>query len=477
MNKRFMGLGMLGAFLLAAAPAFAQGVDDKIKALEQELSQLKEQQIELKKDATAAAAAMPDFTYRPGAGLAINAADQSWGFRAGYEFALDMMKLEGNDDRREGDWGLFGRRNRPQFTYTVDRGFYEFAAELDMDGDETGGKHTLIQRACFRTRMEQINPFLPTVQVGMDCSGAGSRYRSSEMTFELPTLDRNNGFNTGSHTGIGLNWSQLPPFFPGTHQFNYYAVLHGMGLGDGVRDESNRIDHVVMYNINPFSEIKNKWISGVGLSMFAWFGNPDDRPGTNTPEGFSTHTFQLRSQEGSRRVVIFTSPTAARGDHLFLSPSAQYKVGPYQINGVAGWDRYDSDASPAGTKMKGRYWKVMNDLMLWSPKGFLTGAPNETGTLGLGYSYERTTGDCDVAGCDAANGGNIKRATLIVNEGGLRYWLRPSLSLHLAVKHYATTNTPAATQVATGCSSNNNATNPSKDCSWVDMVLRLYFIF
>ena len=59
MNKRFMGLGMLGAFLLAAAPAFAQGVDDKIKALEQELMQLKEQQIELKKDATAAAAAMP----------------------------------------------------------------------------------------------------------------------------------------------------------------------------------------------------------------------------------------------------------------------------------------------------------------------------------------------------------------------------------------------------------------------------------
>ena len=132
-------------------------------------------------------------------------------------------------------------------------------------------------------------------------------------------------------------------------------------------------------------------------------------------------------------------------------------------------------ARPGG--YEGKYWKVMNDLMLWSPKGFLTGAPNEAGTLGLGYSYERTTADCDAAGCDVANGGNIKRATLIVNEGGLRYWLRPSLSLHLAVKHYSVTNTPAATQVAVGCSSNNNATNPSKDCSWVDMVLRLYFIF
>ena len=116
MNKRFMGLGMLGAFLLAAAPAFAQGVDDKIKALEQELMQLKEQQIELKKDATAAAAAMPDFTYRPGAGLAINAADQSWGIRFGYEFALDMMKLEGERcAARGGLWPI--RPEKPSSVY------------------------------------------------------------------------------------------------------------------------------------------------------------------------------------------------------------------------------------------------------------------------------------------------------------------------------------------------------------------------
>jgi len=39
-------------------PAGAQSVDDKIKALEQELGQLKSQQIELKKESTAAAAAL-----------------------------------------------------------------------------------------------------------------------------------------------------------------------------------------------------------------------------------------------------------------------------------------------------------------------------------------------------------------------------------------------------------------------------------
>ena len=51
MKKRFVKLALLSAVLFAAAPAFAQSVDDKIKTLEQELSQLKEQQVELKKEA------------------------------------------------------------------------------------------------------------------------------------------------------------------------------------------------------------------------------------------------------------------------------------------------------------------------------------------------------------------------------------------------------------------------------------------
>ena len=57
MAKRFWALTVLTVFLLAAGTARAQSVDDKIKSLEQELSQLKDQQVEMKKEATAAAAA------------------------------------------------------------------------------------------------------------------------------------------------------------------------------------------------------------------------------------------------------------------------------------------------------------------------------------------------------------------------------------------------------------------------------------
>src|SRR4030095_12594259 len=93
MKKRFVKLALLSAVLFAAAPARAQSVDDKIRTLEQELTQLKEQQIELKKEATAAAAAMPSFEYRPGNGLNIEAADKAWGvgFKGETHFRYDFQ--------------------------------------------------------------------------------------------------------------------------------------------------------------------------------------------------------------------------------------------------------------------------------------------------------------------------------------------------------------------------------------------------
>ena len=81
MRKKMWLASMLAAFLLTAGTVQAQSVNDKISALEQELQQLKEQQIELKKEATAAAAAMPSFSYRPGNGVEIEAADKAWGLR------------------------------------------------------------------------------------------------------------------------------------------------------------------------------------------------------------------------------------------------------------------------------------------------------------------------------------------------------------------------------------------------------------
>src|SRR5688572_20888527 len=94
-----MAVGLVFLAMFLAVPAWAdRELDDQIKALEKEvakieplkdqLEKLKTQQLELRKEATAAAAEMPTFQYRPGRGLTIAAADKSWSFNTTYRINM-----------------------------------------------------------------------------------------------------------------------------------------------------------------------------------------------------------------------------------------------------------------------------------------------------------------------------------------------------------------------------------------------------
>jgi len=180
MKKRFVKLALLSAVLFAAAPAFAQSVDDKIKTLEQELSQLKDQQVELKKEATAAAAALPTFEYRPGNGLEVEAADKSWGVRFTIETHFRYEFESGRTQQGRSTAELMGRRFRPGILYCINNCLWEIEATLDLDGFGTGnGKNSLntatssiLQRCAVNFHAENLNPFLPTVQFGMEVQNA-----------------------------------------------------------------------------------------------------------------------------------------------------------------------------------------------------------------------------------------------------------------------------------------------------------------
>ena len=141
--KRGIGVALLSAALFAAGPASAQSLDDKIRVMEQELTQLKEQQIELKKEATAAAAALPNFSYRPGGGLNIEAADRAWSINFGLESHFRMLFESGRDHVGRTNGEVMGRRFRPQFVYCINNCFYEIQARLDMDGF---GTNSALQR-------------------------------------------------------------------------------------------------------------------------------------------------------------------------------------------------------------------------------------------------------------------------------------------------------------------------------------------
>ncbi len=483
----FVGLGSLvTALMLALAPAWADdSVEQKIKGIEDELGRLKGEQMELKKEAAAAAAALPTFTYRPGAGLAIDAADQSWGLRFRYLFQIDMTWLEGQDARRNGDFEIFGRRNRPEFTYFWDRGFYEFRSELDGDS----GDAFTIQRATLFVNFGKLSPWFPTFQAGLDNPATINEFdrgsNRTAATAEFPLIRRDNGWNTGSHTGLGLVWDKLPPvaaLFPGTWNFHYYWIINGLGRGDGLSDQSSRMDHAVYFSMDPFSQSKNKWLVGFAWSLGAWFGNPDERNTTN-----SSRRLRLRTGLGPNRVTLFDSGNDIdRGLHTFITPGLQYRVGPYKLMVSGGFDRWNSNdrSSKAGRpgevgRLQGTDWKLINELFVWSPKGFLTGSPITPNSLLMGWSFERSEAECGRPNCDetaTAGGSQFERNRVLVRELDFSYFFRPSLNLLLAWRWYDASNVPTTSQPALGCK-RNNATLAGKDCDWNDVVLRLRWAF
>ncbi len=131
----FMLAGVIGMGITLPNESFGDvEIDGRINALEEELSQLKEQQIELKKEATAAAAAMPTFSYRPGNGMLIEAADKSWSFRHSFEAHMRYNFLEGRDQEGRSQGELEGRRFRPEFYLCVNNCLWMIDWRLDLDG-------------------------------------------------------------------------------------------------------------------------------------------------------------------------------------------------------------------------------------------------------------------------------------------------------------------------------------------------------
>src|SRR3990167_4178030 len=150
---------LLAALVLAAAPAWAQNVDSRIQSLENELTRLKSEQMELKKDATAAAAALPNFSYRPGNGVNIQAADKSWSLQLSHETHFQMPFNEGKDRGGRTNGEVYGRRFRQEWTLCLNNCFYTWISRLDLDGF---GTQTELQRGMFEVHFEQVNPWLPT---------------------------------------------------------------------------------------------------------------------------------------------------------------------------------------------------------------------------------------------------------------------------------------------------------------------------
>ncbi|MGH8526754.1 MAG: hypothetical protein ACREXY_21860, partial [Gammaproteobacteria bacterium] len=390
-------------------------------------------QMELNKEATAAAAALPSFSYRPGNGLDITAADKSWGIRFSMETNLRMIFSAGQDQVGRTNGEIMLRRWRPEIYYCIDNCLYEIEMRWDMDGFGTGNAKnstntetsSIMQRGVVHFHLENLNPFLPTVDIGGDISTAlslsrqGSSAVGTQLEYDL--LSRNVGPNTGrAGWGIVFNWDDRSlsgigiPGRIGRYQFGMASVAEG---DDNLSSFTDRKDFVQYISIFPFSELKNKWLQGFMFEFGSWFCNVDQR--TTADNG----CVRVRIQDNgdAARQTLFDTGANSIGEGLFtfFMPGITWEIGPYRLRAVGGFAQAEDgnfSPPPAGGsvarrgKKRGRDFLIGHDLFLWSPKGFLTGSANTPGSILVGTHFERNDVSCDIPRCPSnINGGQFHR--------------------------------------------------------------------
>jgi hypothetical protein len=505
MKKRFWLLGMLAAFLLAAETVQAQSIDDKIKTLEQELMQLKEQQIEMKKEATAAAEAMPSFSYRPGNGLNIEAADKSWGVRFRVEAHFRYNFESGRDQVGRSQGELMARRFRPGVIYCINNCLWEIEATLDLDGWGTGnGKNatattvgSILQRGVVNFHAENLNPWLATVQFGMEVQNAaggslarqGSGSVVAQADYDLHT--RNNGFNTGrAGSGIVLNWDDRSlasigiPGRIGRFQVGMSSIAEG---DDGIQSFTDRKDFNTYLSLQPFARVKNKWISGLTFEYGAWSCNADNRALQN---GCDRYRVQDHGDGGRQTLFDTGSDTVGDGLHVAHGPGVVYNVGPYTLRTMGSFQRSEDRGGQRGRK-KGQNFLIAHDLFLWSPKGFLTGSATTPNSILIGTHFERLdmslgcNGSTRIPCPSTGHLAQFHRNRILLREWDLWYFIAPRMSVGTSVLWYDASNLRNGRNQAAhnlGICDTPNVTN-APGCrtggggDWVDVILNWRYTF
>jgi hypothetical protein len=477
-RKLLTALGVLLAGFFVAATAGAQNVDDKIKALEQELSSLKSQQMELKKEATAAAAALPSFSYRPGNGADITAADKSWGIRFTMEAHLRTLFESGDSHVGRTNGEVMLRRWRPAIFYCIDNCLYEIEMAWDMDGFGTGNAKnstnsatsSILQRGVTHFHLENLNPFLPTVDIGGDVSTAfslsrqGSSAVGTQMDYDL--LSRNFGPNTGrAGWGYVFNWDDRSlsgigiPGRIGRYEFAMASVNAGDDNLSSFTDKKSFVQYISLF---PFAELKNKWIQGFMFEFGAWFCNIDQRasaPGNVVDNGCNRLRIQDNGDGGRQTLFDTGANSIGKGLATIVSPGVTWEIGPYRLRAMGAFmQAADGNFKPGPIpllqgKKRAHDFLIGHDLFLWSPKGWLTGSANAPGSVLVGTHFERTDVSCDVPRCQGTlaatnpvNGGQFHRDAIILREWDLWYFIAPRMSIGGSLLWYDASNLTTTVQ-------------------------------
>ena len=487
--RNAVALAGILAFCLAVSPSAADELDERIRTLEEiqranaaELEKLKGERIELKKEATAAAARLPEFSYRPGNGLNIEATDKSWSLQTGIQAQFRLEFLSGKDQVGRTLGEIEARRFRQNWHYCINNCLYEIEFETDNDGF---GTNSVFQRAVAHVDLERLHPYFPRLTFGGDIGTTigdarrGSSDTGSQMEYDILSK---NGFNTGSSgSGLTLTWDNRPLSgvgIPGRIRRFQIASVNGVGRGsDNTQTDTDRRDTVVYLGIEPFSQLKNKWLRGFEFQMGAHFCNVDDRQGSGNG---NCARLRLRDHgDGGRQTLFDTgSNSVGRGFNHFLMPGINYRVGPYLFRAVGGFQRFqdgNNKANTAGLRgdKSGSMFLIGHDLYVWSPKGWLTGSPLTPGSVLLGTHFERNDVEC--AGCPASiNSGQFHRNTVLLREWDMFYVIAPRMNVGVHILWYDASNLTTTVQRNLSI---RNVGRAGSGGEWVDAILSWRYTF
>lgn len=470
---------LLTVFVLAAGPAWADSVDEKIKALEQELSRLKGEQMELRREATAAAAALPTFTYRPGRGVTIEAADRRYSVNLNYVLdAFIYNATKGNDTRGSTTGDLNFRRSRPGFLFCVDNCFYDWGLIINFDTGNVVNEHA----QWFNIHFEQINPRFPTLEMGDRTSAVPFPYvrrsASSSAVAQLPSdMLPDGAVDESQRRSIGFFWADHP--IPWNLLSGDFTLSLNMMVGGGIFrntvSDTDRKQFEGTFGLKPFNRSKNPWLERIKWGIGLQANSVDSR------SAVAGRRLRIMTMErGTNRVTLLNANTIGDGFHHRLETGLEWGYGPYLVRAEGGVSRYASDkiSQTAGTSdgfkgVSGGYWRIGHEIFLWSPKGLLTGSSSTPNSVQLGWAFERSQADCGT-GSDCSPGtGAFSRNHLIGRELDLWYFITPAMRMGILWWWWDAANTPVGVQTQVGCTKNVNATNAGKNCGWHTVNLAL----
>jgi hypothetical protein len=208
-----------------------------------------------------------------------------------------------------------------------------------------------------------------------------------------------------------------------------------------------------------------------------WFCNNAGYTG-NTDNGCDRIRLRDHGDGASQTLFDTGTDSIGKGWYRYWSPGFNWTIGPYRLRSIYGRVRAEDNDTDGGGANAGSGSKraqnflIGHDLFLWSPKGFLTGSPTTTGSILVGYSFERNDASC--SSCTGGHFGDFHRNRVILNQWGIAYFFGPRQSILANVLWYDASNLPSAAQ--TNLDIRNTAV-AGKGGDWIDgsITLRLSF--